>query len=182
MTQPIKGNGKVTRIPKRKPLQSKRKQKYGTSKLEEFFAREYLDKLGLKYVYEYEAKEIGRFYDFAIVLTDQPSCIMESKNGITSIKQNTLTSKISILIECDGDFYHGNMEVMKNMKLNKMQQRNKIVDAIKDRWCAIHHIPLLRIWENDIKNNPKKVFDLLKVYIDEAKRRLCIEETKKVPH
>ena len=42
-------------------------RKYGTSQLERDFASEYLDKLGLKYIYQYEAKEIGRFYDFAII-------------------------------------------------------------------------------------------------------------------
>lgn len=46
-----------------------RKQKhpqYGTSKLEEDFAREFLDKLGIEYVYQYEAKDIGRFFDFYV--------------------------------------------------------------------------------------------------------------------
>ena len=38
--------------------------KYGTSKLEEDFARDFLDKLGVKYIYQFEAKDIGRFYDF----------------------------------------------------------------------------------------------------------------------
>ena len=44
--------------------------KYGTSKLEEDFARDFLDKLGVKYIYQFEAKDIGRFYDFAILLGD----------------------------------------------------------------------------------------------------------------
>lgn len=38
--------------------------KYGTSKLEEDFAHNFLDKLGIEYVYQFEAKDIGRYYDF----------------------------------------------------------------------------------------------------------------------
>ena len=52
------GNGIVTK--KRKHAQ------YGTSKLEEDFARDFLDKLGIEYVYQYEAKDIKRYFDFFI--------------------------------------------------------------------------------------------------------------------
>lgn len=41
--------------------------KFGTSKLEEDFARDFLDKLGVEYVWQFEAKDIGRFFDFFIV-------------------------------------------------------------------------------------------------------------------
>ena len=49
---------KVTAKPKRVHPQ------YGTSKLEERFASEFLDRLGIKYTYQFEAKDIGRFFDF----------------------------------------------------------------------------------------------------------------------
>ena len=59
--QPIKkGNRQVVK-PKKQRI---KKPKYGTSKLEEKFAKEILDKLGIKYIYQYEAKSIKRFYDF----------------------------------------------------------------------------------------------------------------------
>ena len=51
-------------VVKKKPLFH---PKYGTSKLEARFARDFLDKLGVKYVYQYEAKSIGRFFDFRIL-------------------------------------------------------------------------------------------------------------------
>lgn len=53
---------------------------YGTSKLETKFATEFLDKLGIKYITQYEAKDIKRFYDF--YLPDS-----------------------NILIEIDGDYW-----------------------------------------------------------------------------
>ena len=39
---------------------------FGTSKLEEDFARDFLDKLGLKYVYQFET-DIGRWFDFYLL-------------------------------------------------------------------------------------------------------------------
>ena len=46
----------VTKKQRKHPL-------FGTSKLEEDFARDFLDKLGLKYVYQFET-DIGRWFDF----------------------------------------------------------------------------------------------------------------------
>ena len=37
---------------------------FGTSKLEEDFARDFLDKLEVKYIYQFEARDIGRWFDF----------------------------------------------------------------------------------------------------------------------
>ena len=65
-------------VRKRKPH-----PKYGTSKLEDKFAKEFLDRLGLKYVRQYEAKDIKRFYDFAV----------RSQSGAV------------VLIEIDGDYW-----------------------------------------------------------------------------
>jgi very-short-patch-repair endonuclease len=67
MRQPTRDNKIIKRKSSHKPS-TKIKQLYGTSKLEEDFARDFLDKLELRYVYQFEAKEIGRWYDF--YLTD----------------------------------------------------------------------------------------------------------------
>lgn len=67
MKQPIKKqkNNKIVAIKNvkkeyRKPIHPQ----YGTSKLEEDFAHNFLDKLGVNYKYQFEAKDIGRFFDF----------------------------------------------------------------------------------------------------------------------
>ena len=63
MQQPVRKGVKKTKG-SRKSSHSTTKKKhkdYGTSKLEEKFAKNFLDKLGIKYVYQYEAKSIGRF-------------------------------------------------------------------------------------------------------------------------
>lgn len=81
------------------------KQKYGTSKLETDFAHDFLDKLGVKYIYEYEAKDIQRFYDFAVVLYQDIPWIMETKHGISCVKQEGQNAKPSFLIEIDGGYW-----------------------------------------------------------------------------
>lgn len=65
---------------KNKKVVTKQHKQYGTSKLEKRFAKEYLDALGVEYTYQFEAKDIGRFYDFYL-------------------------PKENLLIEVDGDYY-----------------------------------------------------------------------------
>ena len=134
---------------KKKPKQIKQKrqhQKYGTSKLEEDFAKNFLDRLGVKYTYQYEAKNIGRFYDFAVLLDESSG----------------LTPGSMVLIEIDGDYFHSNPAVVEEGKMNPMQKRNKRVDEYKNKWALLHGIPLIRIWEKDIRQNPSKVMKELK--------------------
>jgi hypothetical protein len=188
--QPIKNKSinttktteKSKKVVKNTIKENRNKPKYGISKLEGYFAKEYLDKMGLKYIYEYEAKDIGRFYDFAITLYQEIPFIMENKHGIECIKQEGQNIPICMLIEIDGDYYHSNPEIMKNKKLNNMQKHNKFVDFLKDKWCEKKGIPLVRIWENDIRHNPKKVFELLNQYLGEGYRKKRIDDSKKRPH
>jgi len=161
MTQPIK-NKKVKKViaKKIKKFYTPRvkKQEYGTSKLEERFAKEFLDKLGIKYEYQYKAEDIGRYYDFKLI-TDN--------GGI-------------IIVEIDGDFYHGYN--LKFEQKNPMQKHNEMVDRIKNNWALWHGIPLLRIWEHDINNNPEKVMKMLKEAIGKTSKKALINEDKKKRH
>ena len=91
MRQPIRKNIKTdkkvpTRVKPRKPKLKEKQPQYGTSQLEKDFANEFLDKYGIMYIYEYEAKDIKRFYDFAIV-SKKAKYITEEKEGLTSIIQ-----------------------------------------------------------------------------------------------
>lgn len=112
--QPIKNKINVNTGVKQKPKkvvktnshrQSRHKQKYGISKLEADFAHDFLDKLGLKYIYEYEAKDIKRFYDFAIVQYQEIPYIMENKHGIDCVKQEGQNTFISFIVEVDGGYW-----------------------------------------------------------------------------
>ena len=129
--------------------------RYGSSKLENHFAKEFLDKLGVKYERQYYAESIKRYYDFYLP---------ESR----------------VLIEVDGDYYHSYGVVEEDM--NPMQKRNRRVDGIKDTWASEHGIPLIRIWEHDINENPSKVMKYIKSKIGLAEDKRKIIDDKKKRH
>ena len=140
-----------------KPVKKKyqHKQEYGTSKLEERFARDFLDKLNVKYIYQFKAESIGRYYDFYI-----PSA--------------------NLLLELDGDWFHSYGLTYEQM--NPMQKRNKRVDEQKDHWAVANGIPLIRIWEHDINNHPESVIKMLERELGINKERKILEDNKKKRH
>ena len=161
-------------------LKNKYHKKYGTSQLERDFASEYLDKLGLKYIYQYEAKEIGRFYDFAIIYDDGNKLLYEDKDGINSVKQyDNVFYRIEALIEVDGDWFHSNKNLVKENEMNPMQKHNKKVDEYKNKYAALKCIPLIRIWEYDIRNNYKDVEKTLIDRLTLSKEKILLKENKK---
>lgn len=153
MGQPIKKGIMPLKSASKKKKSGKRKHKdYGTSKLEEKFAKEFLDKIGVKYIYQFKAESIGRFYDF---------CLPDE----------------NIIIEVDGDFYHSYGIVYEDM--SPMQKRNKRVDKQKDHWALINGYVIIRIWEHDINKHPEKVMEMLKEKISICKEEKEIKDRKK---
>lgn len=167
-----------------KPFKQKKnfKQKYGTSQLERDFANGFLDKYGIVYIYQYEAKEIKRFYDFAVTCYDDVKYEYEEKDGIRCVKQEGQFFSVDLLIEVDGSFYHSDPRVVTEDKITPMHKHNKFVDNLKNQWAAIHCIPLLRFWEYDIRKNPKMVIEEIKKYIKIEKHKKTVKENFKKPH
>ena len=66
--------------------------------------------------------------------------------------------------------------------MSPMQKKNKRVDKIKDEWALSHGIPIIRIWEHDINDNPQKVMDMLRDRLSIEKEKLIIKENKKKRH
>ena len=161
-----RNNATKKRVVPKKKITKRKHPKYGTSKLEDDFAREFLDKLGIKYKYQFEAKDIGRFYDFAVFI-----------NG----NEGDLSIGNLLLIEIDGSFFHSDPRLVKEDKMNPMQKRNKRVDEYKNKWALEHGIPLVRIWEKDIRENPKEVLRQLKerLYIEDKKKALIENKNKR---
>ena len=170
--QPIKKNGTYQK-PRSKTVRKRRKPtvseiikrnierskkphpKYGTSKLEIIFENDFLKKLEVKYERQYYAKDIKRYYDFYL-------------------------PDYNALIEIDGDYYHSYGKVYEEM--NPMQKRNHRVDEIKNEWAALHGMPLIRIWEHDIRNNPYNVMEFLKDRFGILEKKQIIKENKKKRH
>lgn len=156
--QVIKKNNKI-KNPKVKKTTAKKKhkQEYGTSKLEERFAKEFLDKLGVKYTYQFKAESIGRYFDFRII-----------PNGP--------------IFEIQGGYWHGDPRLYEDKDLNRTQKKNQRVDEYKRKWALSNGIPIYYFWEKDINENPEKVLkeicDIL--YIENRKNE--IKENKKKRH
>lgn len=154
MKQPIKKriDKKVSKPKKKVSTVAKKVKrphpKFGTSKLEEDFARDFLDKLNIQYIWQFEAKDIGRFYDFYL-------------------------PKHNLILEIDGSYFHSDPRLVKEEDMNPMQKHNRLVDEYKNRWALAHGIPIMRIWEKDIRETPDKV-------MKDLKKRLYIEDKKQV--
>ena len=128
--------------------------KYGTSKLEDKFATEFLDKLDVKYEKQFHAESIDRYYDF--YLPDW-----------------------NLLIEVDGDYYHSKGLVYEDM--SPMQKRNNRVDKLKNEWAVLNGYNLIRVWESDINKNATKLMEKLKeiLMLEEEKRKKREEKKKR---
>ena len=139
MSQPVPkrktAKVKVTRLSK-EVKKKKPHPKYGTSKLEDYFAENFLNVLGVKYVRQYEAKEIGRFYDFKI------------ENGP--------------ILEINGSYWHGDKRIYEEKDLNSVQKKNIYIDNLKRRWAENNGIEIYYFWEKDIHENPEQIFLTLK--------------------
>lgn len=149
---------KDKRLPKKHVEKRKyvRKHKeYGTSKLEERFAHDFLDKLGIEYIYQFKAESIGRYFDFYIP---------ESET----------------IIEVDGDFFHSYGLVYEEM--SPMQKRNRRVDEQKNHWCAVNCLKLIRIWEHDIDKHPVKVMEMLRKELRSAAENVRKKNEMKMRH
>ena len=153
MAQPVRKNVVKPKTKKKRVQNPKRKhEEYGVSKLEDKFAKEFLDELGVRYVRQFKAASIGRYYDF--YLPDD-----------------------HLLIEVDGDYYHSYGKLYEDM--SPMQKHNKRVDRQKDRWALINGIPLMRIWEHDINKNKSEVMKKLKERIVVSKTEKEKKDKKK---
>ena len=138
------------RLPaKHKVARKKTHPKFGTSIAEQKFAHDFLDKLGVKYIWQFEAKEIGRFFDF--YLTDY-----------------------RVLIEFDGTYWHSDDRVYESKDLTPTQKRNKRVDEQKNQWALLHCIPLIRIKEKDVNEHPDEIMKMLK-----GRLKIQLESVKK---
>lgn len=147
---PSKTRKKYTR---RKPSHPK----FGTSKAEQDFARDFLDKLGVRYQWQFEAKGIGRFFDYYLI-------------------------DYGVLLEYQGCYWHGDSRIYEEKDLNPTQKRNKRVDQQKRLWAAMHGIPLIEIQEKDVRERPQWVMDMLKERLRIADKDNKIKDNKKKRH
>jgi len=116
-----------------------------SSKLEYIFMRNFLDKLGIKYIHQFfvpTSKNNGFIYDFAIL--DQSGLMIE------------------LLLEIQGTYFHCDPRVYTNGPLYETQKKQIIRDNIKMKTAAYNGFSYMTIWEMDIHNSPEDVLNELK--------------------
>ncbi|MEK6829912.1 MAG: DUF559 domain-containing protein, partial [Nanoarchaeota archaeon] len=62
----------------------------------------------------------------------------------------------NMIIEIDGDYFHGNPLIYESEDLNRMQIRNQRNDKFKEIMAKGRGYELERVWEYDLKNNYKE--------------------------
>lgn len=133
----VKNTMKDKRLPpKQRVKREKKHPDFGTSMAEQQFAKNFLDKLGLRYVWQFEAKEIGRFFDYYL-------------------------QDYNVIIEFNGSYYHSDSRLYEGKELNPMQKKSKRIDEEKKSWAILHKIPIFYVWEKDVNEHPDKVMDFL---------------------
>lgn len=58
---------------------------------------------------------------------------------------------IKTIIECDGDYWHGNPSIFAPDQLNERQKRQKFDDDLRNKELISKGYKLIRLWEKDIK-------------------------------
>lgn len=157
MRQPVKKSIKYI-IKKTTPKQQKKSEQLDGSGLETFFRVNILDKIGVKYEQQFEAKSIGRFFDFHL----------KYDNGLS----------MRVLIEVDGSYWHTDPNIYES-PINAIQKRNKRVDKIKDDWTLINGYKLIRFWEKDILNDTENVKKILVEKLKLQNKSVMLVESKK---
>lgn len=71
-----------------------------------------------------------------------------------------------VLIEVDGDYFHGHPDKYAKEDLNALQRKIKRNDLLKDKMASGMKYTLLRFWECDIHENESMVKKAIKKHID----------------
>jgi very-short-patch-repair endonuclease len=84
----------------------------------------------------------------------------ENKINFWFREYDFLISNTKILIEVDGDYWHGNSNIFKNLSdFQKSVQEN---DKIKENFAKLKGYDVIRFWGSDVKNNNLDVKNKIK--------------------
>jgi len=93
----------------------------------------FLKQLNIEFFTHYYCKEISHAYQCDILINPQPNFMAEKKT----------------IIECDGDYWHGNPKVFPN--LTKWQKEQIEEDLYRNEELINSGFNIVRLWEKDIK-------------------------------
>ena len=102
----------------------------------------FLKELAIDFFTHQYIKDIKHGYQCDILINPQP---------------NFMSERVTI-IECDGDYWHGNTKVFSKNKLNEMQKKKILIDKIRTEELISNGFRLIRLWENEINSMDLKIF------------------------
>lgn len=83
-----------------------------------------------------------------------------------------------VAIECEGDYWHCNPRVYPEGPKNNIQKLNLEKNKMKIEICEKVDVPLLKVWELDIKKDENKVKEQILEFIEKNKNKgFIVEET-----
>lgn len=68
---------------------------------------------------------------------------------------------IKTIIECDGDYWHGNPIIYQEEELTERQKKQRKNDEIRTLELEKKGYTVIRFWESDINNCPEKIINIL---------------------
>jgi very-short-patch-repair endonuclease len=77
----------------------------------------------------------------------------ESNHPIKNFRVDFYLNDYNLVIECDGDYWHGNPKFYNPKELGAIQLKNFDRDKRKEEMLKLKNIDFIRFWEYDIKNN-----------------------------
>jgi len=106
--------------------------------------QDFLKELQVGFFTHYYCKEINNAYQCDIFIPVQ--------------KSKTFFIKQPIIIEADGDYWHGNINHFRNKILTDKQKEQIKIDFLRTQQLTEKGFKVVRLWESDIKNLDLTIF------------------------
>jgi len=124
----------------------------------------------VKVIRDARAKQNFSFYDSSIELKIQGFlrtlgiehfthfCINDIEHSYSC---DIFVPSMKLVIEADGDYFHGNPLLFPNYKLNKKQKEQRERDKIRNKELIEKGYKVLRLWENEIRGLSMEEFNVM---------------------
>lgn len=114
-----------------------------------------------KFLKELERRNIDSYFKYSIIIGNYQYDFGNKDNRI--------------LIEIQGDYWHGNPNMFSNDKISEKRLLNETQKAIiekdklKKEFALKHNFKIYYIWENEINNNDYSILDVIETYLNQGK-------------
>jgi len=131
-------------------------EKYGKTSVDMLieYTRHYNKKTDIENIFEEFLK------DLKIPFQDKFKIYNKDKIDFWYKEYDFLILNTNILIEVDGDYWHGNEKIFQD--LTDFQKSVKINDKIKENFATSNGYEIIRFWGSDIKKNKTEIKEKLK--------------------